>query len=350
MDLKVPSLTFPETVERIFDSGSEKLKKWSSFMRIFMDVIVLVPFLVGCVYYIFVAGTIQEIISAKFNIDWDIRIMILVTVLPVSLIGQIRELKYLVPLSIVANILILATFLITFYYILRSPLAVSNQPMIASPESWPFAITTILFSICNIIPAFSMEAEMGNPRQYLGTFGVVNISSWIVAVFYAIVGFFSYLRYGLDIQNSVTSNLPMTETPALLAKLFIGLGVFLTFGIIFYLCMLTIWARIGQKIKGRSRKNFYQILIRFLMAVLMALMAALIPNLQVFISLIGTFCASTLSFFIPILIETIYKYPNGYGIWNWKLIVNAILFGFYVFVLMTGTYENVVEIVKIYSS
>jgi hypothetical protein len=46
---------------------------------------------------------------------------------------------------------------------------------------------------------------------------------------------------------------------------------------------------IGPKIKGKFRKNFYQILIRLLMAVVMAILAALVPNLQIFISFLGLF-------------------------------------------------------------
>jgi hypothetical protein len=157
-----------------------------------------------------------------------------------------------------------------------------------------------------------------------------------------------FITVRTDIQSSVTLNLPMEEPAALTAKIFIAIGVLL-FGLIFYISMQIIWVRLSQNIKGRSRKNFYQILIRFLMAVVMALLAILIPNLQIFISLFGTFCSRTLSFFIPILIETIYLYPNGYGIFRWKLIVNSILFCLYILVVVSGSYENIIAIMKLYS-
>jgi proton-coupled amino acid transporter len=347
--LRVPSLTFPEVVEKVFESRSEKLRRWSGFMRVFMDVIILCVFFIGCIYYIFVAATIQEIFNSKFSVKWDVRIYIGILIIPVSLIAQIRELKHLVPLSTVANFLILGTFAITFYYIFRSPLTITNQSLISSPESWPVAITMFLFSINNIRYALSLETEMEDPRQYLGTFGVVNVASWIIAIFYTFIGFFSYLRYGDDIQSSVTLNLPMEETAALSAKIFIGLGVLLSFGFIFYISMQTIWTRIEDDIKGRTQKSLCQSLIRFLMPVVMALLAALIPNLQVFISLIGTFSASTLTFFIPILVETIYSHPDGFGTFKWKLGMNLFLFLLYILVLVSGCYRNVVEIIKIYS-
>ncbi len=314
-----------------------------------MEVNVFFIFFVGSIYYIFVAATIQEIFNSKFNVEWDIRIYIVILIIPVSLIAQIRELKHLVPLSTVANFLILGTFAITFYYIFRSPLTITNKSLISSPGTWPTAITTIIFSINNIRFAFAVEAEMKNPRQYLGIFGVLHVATWIIAIFYVLVGFFSYLRYGADIQSSVTLNLPMEEPAALTAKIFIAIGVLLTFGTIFYISMQTIWTRLSPKIKGRSRKIFYQILIRLLMAVVMALLAILIPNLQIFISLFGTFCSSTLIFFIPILIDSIYLYPNGYGTFRWKLIVNTISFCFYILVLVSGTYDNVVAIMRLYS-
>ncbi len=348
-DLRVPSLTFPEVVEKVFENGSEKLRKWSGFMRVFMEVNVLFIFFVGSIQYIFVAATIQEIFNSKFNIEWDIRIYIVILIIPVSMIAQIRELKYLVPFSVTANFLILGTFSITFYYIFRSPLTITNQSLISSPGTWPTAITTILFSVNNIRYALALEAEMKNPRKYLGIFGVLHVASWIIAMFYVFVGFFSYLRYGADIQSSVTLNLPMEEPAALTAKIFIAIGLLLSFGFIVYIIVETIWVRISQNIKGRFRRNFYQILIRLLVAILMALLAILVPNLQIFISLFGTFCGSTICFFIPNIIETIYLYPSGYGTFRWKLIVNSIIFCFYILVLVSGTYGNVVAIMKLYS-
>jgi proton-coupled amino acid transporter len=348
-DLKVPSLTFCEVVEKVFE-GSGPLKKWSKSMRIFVDITTFLIFFLGCINYVFVAATIQEIVNSKFNVEWDLRIYIVILIIPVSMIAQIRELKYLVPLSTVAIFLILGTLLITFYYIFRSPLTITNQSLISSPETWPVAITMFLFAISNIRYAFSLEVEMKDPQRFLGYTGILNVSSSIIAIFYAFIGFFSYLKYGDHIQSSVTLNLPMEETAALTAKIFIGLVVFSYFGFIFYICMETLRIRLKEKIVGKARSNLYQILIRFLLAFFMTLLAVLIPDLRIFVSLSGAICGSIFTFFIPILVDTIYSYPDGYGIFKWKLVMNFGIFCLFLVVIFTGTYGNILDIIRIYKN
>ncbi len=345
-DLKVPSLTYCEVVEKVFER-SDTLKKWSKSMRIFVDIATFLVFFIGCANYVFVAATIQEIFNSKFGVEWDVRIYIAILIIPVSLIAQIRELKHLVPLSTMANFLIIGTLLITFYYIFRSPLTITSQSLISSPETWPVAITMFLFAINNVRFVLSLETEMEDPQRFLGYTGVLNVACSVIAIFYAFIGFFSYLRYGDDIKSSVTLNLPMEEPAALTAKIFIGLVVLSYFGFIFYILMETLWIRLKEKIVGKTRSNLYQISIRFLLAISMALLAILIPNLRVFVSLSGAICGSIFTFFIPILVDTIYSYPDGYGIFKWKLVMNFGIFCLFLVVIFTGTYGNILEIIRI---
>lgn len=56
-----------------------------------------------------------------------------------------------------------------------------------------------------------VENEMRKPQHFLGCPGVLNVTMVLVAVLYAVVGVFGYLKYGDDVKGSITINLPQDE-------------------------------------------------------------------------------------------------------------------------------------------
>lgn len=86
---------------------------------------------------------------------------------------------------------------------------------------------------------------------------------------------------------------------------------------------------------------FTIILISFLVIV-----AAIVPNLGVLISLIGAFCASTLALIYPPIIDLVINYSDQQKPTPIVILKNCfiIFLGFFGFV--TGTYTSISEIIK----
>lgn len=51
---------------------------------------------------------------------------------------------------------------------------------------------------------------MLTPREFTRPFGVLNSGCILVLALYLAVGFYGYLRFGNDIADSITLNLPET--------------------------------------------------------------------------------------------------------------------------------------------
>ena len=75
---------------------------------------------------------------------------------------------------------------------------------------------------------------MRDPRAMRGWNGVLNTSMVIVTCLYIAVGFFGYLKYGDDVQGSVTLNLPKEEWLAQMILVMMCLAIFFTYGLQFY--------------------------------------------------------------------------------------------------------------------
>lgn len=53
-----------------------------------------------------------------------------------------------------------------------------------------------------------IENAMRTPKHFVGCPGVLNFGMTVVASMFLTVGFFGYLRFGDDVQGSITLNLP----------------------------------------------------------------------------------------------------------------------------------------------
>ena len=51
--------------------------------------------------------------------------------------------------------------------------------------------------------------EMKHKKSFDSYFGVLNIGMCLVAVMYFVIGLFGYLKYGKEVQASITLNLPI---------------------------------------------------------------------------------------------------------------------------------------------
>lgn len=56
-----------------------------------------------------------------------------------------------------------------------------------------------------------LENSMKTPKNFIGCPGVLNTGMTILVALYSITGFFGYLKYGSDTEDSITFNLPTSE-------------------------------------------------------------------------------------------------------------------------------------------
>ena len=161
----------------------------------------------ACVYIVFIATSFHDVINYDLGIDWDVRIYIALTVIPCLIIGQIRELKWLVPFSAMANLFIVVTFAITLYYMFNEPLDYSDKENIAKVGQLPLFFATVIFAMEGIGVVMPVENSMKKPQHFLGCPGVLNTAMITVVTLYAVIGFFGYVRYGDEVRGSITLNL-----------------------------------------------------------------------------------------------------------------------------------------------
>lgn len=209
---QVPSLGFADVAETAFLAGPEALHKWSRFARFIINFFLVVD-LIGCccVYNVFVATNIKQVIEFYFESNIDIRLYVLFLLVPLILINLIKTLKFLAPFSMIANILMGTGVCITMYYLLIDTPAISERPAIVSVQHWPMFFGTVIFALEGIGVVMSLENNMKNPQHFIGCPGVLNTGMAFVVGLYSLVGFLGYLKYGDATEGSITLNLPVQD-------------------------------------------------------------------------------------------------------------------------------------------
>lgn len=106
-------------------------------------------------------------------------------------------------------------------------------------------------------------------------------------------------------------------------KILIGLAVFFTFGLQFYVCLDIGWN--GIKHRCRKHPTLFNYIMRTVMVIVCVMLAVAVPTITPFVGLIGAFCFSILGLIVPVLIEVITFWDKGFGKYNWKIVKDIIV-------------------------
>lgn len=138
--LEVPSLLYGEISQKVFETGPMPLRKYSKYIKAFVDTAMLLSTFAGSIYLFFLAETLMDFLEHVFDVNLSARTCTILVTIPIILISQVRKLKHIAPFSLSGNVFMFIAFGITMYYIFCCPLTFSNKPLIVHYSKWPFAI------------------------------------------------------------------------------------------------------------------------------------------------------------------------------------------------------------------
>lgn len=109
----------------------------------------LVIDLIGCccVYIVFVGDNFKVVVNNHFNLDWSVRIYMVMLLPLLLLFGLVKNLKYLAPFSMIANGLIATGMGITFYYFFNDTSKFQDVPAFADFKQLPLFFGTAIFAL-----------------------------------------------------------------------------------------------------------------------------------------------------------------------------------------------------------
>uniref|UniRef100_A0A182Y517 Amino acid transporter transmembrane domain-containing protein n=1 Tax=Anopheles stephensi TaxID=30069 RepID=A0A182Y517_ANOST len=303
-----PSLSYAEVGYYALDSGPSWAQPLAtSFRRLINTFLIVMQLGLCCVYYLFVAVNLRELLI-YFGVQVPVLTVLGYLLIPLTLMNMVRSLKLLTPTSLTASILAIAGLAIAFLFLLQDlPHSASVRP-VSSWSTLPLYFGTVMYAFEGIGVVLPLENNMANPRDFIAWNGVLNTGMTVVVCLYSAVGFYGYLKYGEQAQGSVTLNLPNDNLLAQIVRLLMAVAVLASYALQFYVPMTILAPAVTKHFRHRHCAEYG---LRLVTVLLTFVLAAIIPNLGTFISLVGAVSTSTLALVFPPLIDLLTLWPHG---------------------------------------
>lgn len=133
---------------------------------------------------------------------------------------------------------------------------------------------------------------------------------------------------------------------AQIVQLLVGIGIFCSFTLQFFVCLEIVWNGIKDNFKKKATLVNYS--LRTFMVFACVAVAIAVPTIGPFIGLIGALCFSILGLLIPIFIEIVTFWDKGFGKYNWKIYKNIIVILTGVLALIFGSKSAIADIIDMY--
>ncbi|XP_045531125.1 proton-coupled amino acid transporter-like protein CG1139 [Pieris brassicae] len=339
-------VAYPRCMFLAVQDGPPLLRWAASPLYYFVDgVLVLWQLGICCIYCVFVSENVKQVFDF-YGAEISLRAHLCVLLIPLTLLGLIKDLKLMTPLSTVSNVVTMLGFILVFFYLIEDDVELDDDKLrLKTLLDIPVFIGTALFALEAVGVVLALEYNMEEPQRFVGLCGLFNIGMIIIITLYLTMGVFGYLKYGDDIQPSITLNLPQEEKKAQAAKLTFALAIFLSFPLQNFVAYSILWRKIKKKVATSPKSTFVlDYTLRLILVLVPWAVAVAVPRLGPFISLFGAFCLSLLAVVFPGLLDACLRYPSAYGPAHFRLARDILIILFGTACLVSGCYTSVLEI------
>lgn len=124
---------------------------------------------------------------------------------------MITELKYLAPLSTIANICMAVGVTLTFYFAFQDLPDISERQYFGKPSNLPLFFGTAIFAFEGIALVLPLKNAMKKPKLFARPTGVLNLGMIFIASLFIVFGFVGYWKWGEGVRGTLTLNLPPAD-------------------------------------------------------------------------------------------------------------------------------------------
>ncbi|XP_061132805.1 proton-coupled amino acid transporter 1 isoform X3 [Syngnathus typhle] len=293
------SLTYGEAVQYGMENVSW-LRRHSHWGKRIVNLFLIITQLgFCCVYFVFLSDNVKQVVEAAnattFNCQvdggnqtqvlvpsFDSRLYMLCFLPAFILLVFMPNLKYLAPLSLIANLVMAASLVLIYFYSITHIKFPIDLPMVGRAKNYPLFFGTAIFAFEGIGVVLPLENKMHRPQSFSL---VLYLGMGIVTFLYISLGTIGYMCFGADIGGSITLNLPNCWTYQAV-KLLYCFGIFITFALQFYVPAEILIPSIVARVSEQWELTV-NLLLRAILVVFTCALAILIPELDLVISLRG---------------------------------------------------------------
>lgn len=347
-----PNMTYSETLFHAFQSGPPIWRSFAPYSRHIIHVLYLITW-IGAFNLVLIAKNLKVVYQTAYKTDVDVHVTLMYIFVPMLLLTWIHRLKYLIPLSIIGNVISVFCIMTVVYHIIVDPTPLRIQKNVGSVANIPVFLGSVLFNLNATGLMMPLKNQMSQPRRFNSTFGVLTTTYFPMSFLFAFFGLFCCLKYGSKLQDTVIENLEINQYLLQIIILLHTAALAFQYPLITYVVFDTLWNNIlKEKQKTMNGVMFWEYMARTLVYVVSYLAAYVVPNLNLFLSISGTIGTAVDSLIFPALVDTLVTWRLYRNEMKFKfcLIKNGFILLLAVLLLVTGMTESVTQIVAYYNN
>ncbi|XP_047524510.1 proton-coupled amino acid transporter-like protein CG1139 [Pieris napi] len=337
---------FADTVSLVFKYGPVRLRPLASTMRVMVNTFLCITQLGFCCIYIVFIGNNVKMICDQYGVEISLSIHMIFVIFPILLACMVRNLKYLTPFSTIANVLMAVGVGVVLYEAAQDLPSVESRTYLAEWQQLPLYFGTAIYAFEGIGLVLPLKNEMRKPEQFQKPLGVLNVGMAVVGCVFISMGFLGYLKWGDDVAGSLTLNLPQGKVISSVVQGLIALAMLLTYPLQFYVPICISWPGLRKRL-GPNGLVAKELAYRALIVVLTFIVAESIPELGLFISLVGAISSTALALMFPPLIQLVHEAHRN-RLSAFLITKNCIIILLGIFIFTTGTYESLTAIISFF--
>ncbi|KAF8651867.1 hypothetical protein HU200_063114 [Digitaria exilis] len=203
-------------------------------------------------------------------------------------LNSIKTLTLLAPLSIFADVVDIGAMGVVLGQ--DASIWLTNKPPVfafGGPSELLYGLGVAVYAFEGVGMVLPLEAEAADKRRFGATLG---LSMAFIAVMYGLFGAMGYLAFGTATRDIITTNLG-TGWLSVLVQLGLCINLFFTMPV-----MMNPVYEVAERLLCGKRYAWW---LRWILVVVVGLLAMLVPNFADFLSLVGSSVCVLLGFVLP---------------------------------------------------
>lgn len=350
--LKRPRLTYADLIYYSIAGGPPWIQPFAGCVKqiVYIDMTCIWN-VSNAVYVLLVSENVKSVYDYIYDTDVNARAVMAYVSVPLVLLCWIPNLKLLTICSICANIINACSILIILFTAGLNFNLLSERRAFGDIRRIPLFVGTIYVTINATGMIMPLKNEMKNPEKFLSKTGVINLSYIFVSILYSFFGLICYVKYGNETKQNVILHLPENY----FSKIVIGLyavSIMCFYPIVSYVSYDMFWNNIiKHKMKKTRFRKVVEYIVRTICGTSSVVLAFMVPNIALFVSLIGTIGTSLDSIIFPAMVELLVssdeKQHNTRKYWKVGNNIAIILLG--LVLMVAGASDCLTEITSFYN-
>ncbi|XP_013145422.1 PREDICTED: proton-coupled amino acid transporter 4-like [Papilio polytes] len=349
---RVPSMTYSDVGEAACACHSnESIRKLAKTFRYMIDAMICIDLFGSCAtYQIIIAKSLKQLVENTQTTSMEgahgmpgLRFYLACLIPFVIMICLIRHLKWLAPLSIVANIFPVFCIMVAVYYAFENNPTFTGMVPYTSLYNFFEFIGMAVFSMSCAAVIIPIENNMKEPAKYRIALGT-GMTLIITCVF--CVSFFGYSGYLDKCESPITVNFPLNALGKTL-KASIMVMIYVTHALNYWVPFTTVFYYMKRKLNP-AKHLMWELFFRGLFVAIIGLVAIIFPTITALMGFLGAFCLSNLAFIYPNVIYLLVHWERpGLGTYRWRLWISLVMITVGIFFCICGSYISAVQLILI---